>query len=627
MLHTLIRHGDGRIETPTDLAYLAGFLADPACLVWVAVEAEPRETLESLAALFQLHPITLDDLINRNQRPKIEEFDEYVFLVIHALCTVHDDELDTEEIDIALRKNAVLTVHARPLEHLQRVFDRAVKDPRILQNGPSFLVYLLSDAVVDGYFPVLEALEDEIDALEDAVVEAPARARMRRVFEVKRVLVQLRKVVSPQREVYNALSRRDYSYIEARTAVYFRDIHDHLVRAFEMIDSYRDLVANTLDAYLAATSNRLGQVMKQLTVIATIFMPLSFFDRLLRHEFHPHPLPEPLASRTDAGRNGHGADPDAHRVPAPGLAHRQPAHHLLDPPPRMAIPPPFGAVSTCQQVDSSNSADGHPANRRTKSRSSVTPRPGRSGISRYPSRMANRSRVTPSRNGWGDRSYSKSGSAGNRRSGKVRERRKELQRGRQPNAGPPHVRDDRQIGRAGHGDDLLHLAEAATGAEIRLENVHRSAVDQLSEAVPGVLALAPRNEHRCVSLYLQVPVQILGRDRLLEPVHVVGLHGPGQADRLRRVVGVVGIHHQEQVGADRLPDGPDVRQVGSEVVAHLELHAAEARLLVAQRLLHQRSRNARHALRLVQAGGVHPRLVPIRSAEQACTPERPAPVP
>jgi len=276
VLHTLIRHGDGRIETPTDLAYLAGFLADPACLVWVAVEAEPRETLESLAALFQLHPITLDDLINRNQRPKIEEFDEYVFLVIHALCTVRDDELDTEEIDIALRKNAVLTVHARPLEHLQRVFDRAVKDPRILQNGPSFLVYLLSDAVVDGYFPVLEALEDEIDALEDAVVEAPARARMRRVFEVKRVLVQLRKVVSPQREVYNALSRRDYSYIEARTAVYFRDIHDHLVRAFEMIDSYRDLVANTLDAYLAATSNRLGQVMKQLTVIATIFMPLSF---------------------------------------------------------------------------------------------------------------------------------------------------------------------------------------------------------------------------------------------------------------------------------------------------------------------------------------------------------------
>jgi magnesium transporter len=156
------------------------------------------------------------------------------------------------------------------------VFDRSAKDPRTLQNGPSFLLYLLSDALVDGFFPILDALGDEIDALEDTVIQNPDRTLMRRVFEVKRVLVQLRKVVSPQREVYNALSRRDYPYIESRTAVYFRDIHDHLVRAFEMIDSYRDLVGNTLDAYLAAISNRLGQVMKQLTVIATIFMPLSF---------------------------------------------------------------------------------------------------------------------------------------------------------------------------------------------------------------------------------------------------------------------------------------------------------------------------------------------------------------
>ena len=276
MLHVLVRHGDGRIETTVDLVTLPGVIADPSCLVWVDAEAEPRESLESLAALFELHPITLDDLINRNQRPKIEEFDEYVFLVIHALRTIQGDELDSEEVDVALRKNALLTVHRRPLDHLQRVFDRSLKDPRILQNGPSFLVYLLSDALVDAYFPVLEALEDEIDGLEDAVVQAPARARMRRIFELKRVLVQLRKVVSPQREVYNALSRRDYTYIEPRTAVYFRDIHDHLVRAFEMIDSYRDLAANTLEAYLAATSNRLGQVMKQLTVIATIFMPLSF---------------------------------------------------------------------------------------------------------------------------------------------------------------------------------------------------------------------------------------------------------------------------------------------------------------------------------------------------------------
>jgi magnesium transporter len=119
-------------------------------------------------------------------------------------------------------------------------------------------------------------LGDEIDDLEDAVVGSTARHQMQRIFDLKRVVVQLRKIVSPQREVYNALSRRDSPQIDPRSSVYFRDVHDHLVRAYEMIDSYRDLVANTLDAYLAAISNRLGQVMKQLTVIATIFMPLSF---------------------------------------------------------------------------------------------------------------------------------------------------------------------------------------------------------------------------------------------------------------------------------------------------------------------------------------------------------------
>ena len=276
MLRILVRHGDGRVEAATDPDALGAALADPACLVWVDAEEESPASLEALANRFDLHPVTLDDFIGRDQRPKVEEFEQYVFLVVHALRAIRGDELDTEELHLALRQHALLTVHARPIDHVSRVFDRCLKDPRILQNGPSFLVYLLSDALVDGFFPILDALGDEIDALEDAVIENPGRTHMRRVFEVKRVLVQLRKVVSPQREVYNALSRRDYPYIESRTAVYFRDVHDHLVRAFEMIDSYRDLVGNTLDAYLAAISNRLGQVMKQLTVIATIFMPLSF---------------------------------------------------------------------------------------------------------------------------------------------------------------------------------------------------------------------------------------------------------------------------------------------------------------------------------------------------------------
>jgi magnesium transporter len=293
VLRVLVRKSDGTVETTADLGSLAAVLHDPRCLLWVDAEGEPAEALEALGTQFELHPVTAEDFVHKNQRPKIEEFDRYIFLVIHALRAIRGDELETDELHVALWQNCLLTVHERPLDAVKRGFDRCATDPRPLQNGTSFLLYLLSDAVVDGYFPVLDALGDEIDSIEDAVVQAPGRARMQRIFEVKRVVVQLRKVVSPQREVYNALSRRDYPYIDAHTAVYFRDVHDHLVRAFEIIDSYRDLVANTLEAYLAAISNRLGQVMKQLTVIATIFMPLAFLTGFFGMNFTAIPFDRP----------------------------------------------------------------------------------------------------------------------------------------------------------------------------------------------------------------------------------------------------------------------------------------------------------------------------------------------
>ena len=285
MQRVLIRHADGRVETAADTDTLTSFLRDPHCTLWVDAEGESAERLDALARQLDLHPVTIEDFVHRNQRPKIEEFDQYVFVVIHALGSIRGDELDTCELHVALKQNCLITVHDRPLESVKRVFDRCASDPRPLQTGTSFLLYLISDALVDGYFPVLDTLGDEIDSLEDAVVESPARARMHRIFEIKRVVVQLRKIVSPQREVYNALSRRDYPYIDPRSAVYFRDVHDHLVRAFEVIDSHRDLVANILEAYLAAISNRLGQVMKQLTVIATIFMPLTFLTGIFGMNF------------------------------------------------------------------------------------------------------------------------------------------------------------------------------------------------------------------------------------------------------------------------------------------------------------------------------------------------------
>ncbi|MEK6660249.1 MAG: magnesium transporter CorA family protein, partial [candidate division NC10 bacterium] len=172
----------------------------------------------------------------------------------------------------------------------KRVYDQVVAAPKASDGGPSFILYRISDLLVDSYFPALDALEDETDALEDDVVQRPTQGRLHQIFALKQVLVHLRKLVSPQREVYNALSRRDYPYIDPKSAVYFRDLHDHLMRANEIVESYRDLVGNMLDVYLATISNRLNEVMKRLTLLATIFMPLTFITGFFGMNFAAMPF-------------------------------------------------------------------------------------------------------------------------------------------------------------------------------------------------------------------------------------------------------------------------------------------------------------------------------------------------
>jgi len=293
VIQLLIRRPDGSVESLTDPESLPQVASHPDTVFWVQAVGESPEALEAIAKRFNLHPVTSEDLVNRNQAVKIEEFDSYAFIVFFALRRITEDTLDTEEIHVVLGKNALLTCHTEPLDITRRVFERCKNDPRLLTSGPDFLFYLLSDAVVDAYFPILDSLEDEIDGLEDAVIANPARSRMHRIFQLKRLLVELRKLFGPQRERFNTLSRRDFPFIQPRTAVYFRDIHDHLVRAHEMTESYRDLVINVMDAYLAAASNRLGQVMKQLTVIATIFMPLSFLTGFFGMNFTRIPFGSP----------------------------------------------------------------------------------------------------------------------------------------------------------------------------------------------------------------------------------------------------------------------------------------------------------------------------------------------
>jgi len=290
MLRVFYGDKDCKVEEGVDLPRLSELLKGSHACLWVDLEGEPPEALEAVAREFSLHPVTIEDLVHRNQRPKLEEFDGYIFIVAHGLRSIQGEEVVTDEFDLAVGENWILSAHDGHVEAMKRVYDQVVAAPKASDGGPSFILYRISDLLVDSYFPALDALEDETDALEDDVVQRPTQGRLHQIFALKQVLVHLRKLVSPQREVYNALSRRDYPYIDPKAAVYFRDLHDHLTRANEIVESYRDLVGNMLDIYLATTSNRLNEVMKRLTLLATIFMPLTFITGFFGMNFTAMPF-------------------------------------------------------------------------------------------------------------------------------------------------------------------------------------------------------------------------------------------------------------------------------------------------------------------------------------------------
>jgi magnesium transporter len=252
----------------------------------LAVEiAEPAEDeFGWLERTFAFHPLAIEDCRHSDQRPKLEEYDGYLFITVHS--PRHDGtEARTDEVHAFLGPNYVVIVHDRRLPGIETLFDQWRADGRDFLRGIDFVYYRVADRLIDEYFPLLEDLDDEIDKLEDALVENPDRALLNRIFELKQDLVVYRKVASPQREVFNALLRRDYPLVQERNLPYYRDIHDHLVRVYELLDSYRDLLSNALDAYLSTVSNNLNEVMKRLTIVSTIFLPLTFITGLFGMNF------------------------------------------------------------------------------------------------------------------------------------------------------------------------------------------------------------------------------------------------------------------------------------------------------------------------------------------------------
>jgi magnesium transporter len=252
---------------------------------WLDLTAPTQEELERLRELFHFHPLALEDTQNFHQRPKLDDYGDQALLVFYGAARDHPGEQDLlREVHLYISGQYLVTVHRDALPQLER--QREQLDGRVL-HSEQFLIYRVLDALTDSFFPLLADMDDEIDTLETAVLENPTDRELQRLFALKRQLVAMRKVVTPQRDLFargiDQLAELPGLQLDERD--YFRDIYDHLIRISDLIDSYRDLLSGATDLYLSTISNRQNEVMKQLAVIATVFLPLSFLTGFFGQNF------------------------------------------------------------------------------------------------------------------------------------------------------------------------------------------------------------------------------------------------------------------------------------------------------------------------------------------------------
>ncbi len=247
--------------------------------LWADFFAEPNESSRPILEGFGFHPLAIQDALEQTHAPKIDDWGEYLYIVLNYMRLVPQPEpWDTEidELDIFLGRNYVVTHHDHAIPSLETVWENSQRDPRYSRDGADHLLYKLIDAVVGDYLPIIEKIDDEIDLMEDKVFARPDSETVERLFTLKRVLLAMRRILLPQREALNKMARDEYAVIDRKDRVFFRDIYDHLVRLHDINESLRDLVGGALDVYLSVVNNRMNEVMKTLTVITTLFMPLSF---------------------------------------------------------------------------------------------------------------------------------------------------------------------------------------------------------------------------------------------------------------------------------------------------------------------------------------------------------------
>lgn len=267
------------IRTDIPPAEFPRLIRDRRGLLWVDFMSEPEQIAEPILRSFNFHHLSIDDALQETHTPKIDDWGDYIYIVLNIMNYRREHgifESEIDELDIFLGKNFVVTFHDQLISAVEDAWSACQRDVRHLQDGPDHLLYRIADALVTSYMPLVEQIDHQIDHIEDQVFDNPSRNTLEQIFALKRILLSMRRIILPQREVLNKLARDDYRVIDPKDRIFFRDIYDHLVRLHDINESLRDLVTGAMDTYLSVINNRMNEVMKTLAIITTLFMPITF---------------------------------------------------------------------------------------------------------------------------------------------------------------------------------------------------------------------------------------------------------------------------------------------------------------------------------------------------------------
>jgi magnesium transporter len=280
----LVCRAEGGFTEAPDLDSISDLINKENQIVWLDIQDPTDQDIALLRAEFGFHELALEDVMTTHERPKVETYDGYVFIVFYALHRRHVHELNMFAGD-----HYVITIHQGDMPEIDATVERWRLNADRLGHDVAVPVYSLLDAIVDGYLPVIDEIAEQVEDIESAMFESGPRSHQQEIFGIKRELLNLRKVLAPEREVLNTLIRRDEPIFGEKTLPYFQDVYDHVIRVLDTVDLNRDQLSGLLDAHLAVVSNRLNQVMKRMTALSTIMMSVTLIASIYGMNFDVMP--------------------------------------------------------------------------------------------------------------------------------------------------------------------------------------------------------------------------------------------------------------------------------------------------------------------------------------------------